>query len=175
VKELIKKNALFLGMLLGIGFLMTVSLVLSAALASLGKFFGGFLPAPEFILHGIDFILSAGIIAVLLCHDVQVPAQYNGRMARRLDRRRSHFAALQCGKDRPRPLYGKSAVASSYGAAGSILVLLLWIYYSGLIFYFGAEFTKSYADRYGSRQRAKPVGQRAVPAARNFPATNYKE
>jgi membrane protein len=65
VKELIKKNALFLGMLLGIGFLMTVSLVLSAALASLGKFFGGFLPAPEFILHGIDFILSAGIIAVL--------------------------------------------------------------------------------------------------------------
>jgi membrane protein len=70
---------------------------------------------------------------------------------------------------------GKSAVASSYGAAGSILVLLLWIYYSGLIFYFGAEFTKSYADRYGSRQRAKPVGQRAVPAARNFPATNYKE
>jgi hypothetical protein len=65
VKELIKKNALFLGMLLGIGFLMTVSLVLSAALASLRKFFGGFLPAPEFILHGIDFILSAGIIAVL--------------------------------------------------------------------------------------------------------------
>jgi membrane protein len=51
---------------------------------------------------------------------------------------------------------GKSAVASSYGAAGSILVLLLWIYYSGMIFYFGAEFTKAYADRYGSRLKAKP-------------------
>ena len=47
VKEVIKKNALFLGMLLGIGFLMTVSLILSAALASLGRFFGGFLPAPS--------------------------------------------------------------------------------------------------------------------------------
>jgi membrane protein len=45
---------------------------------------------------------------------------------------------------------GKGALGSSYGAAGSILVLLLWIYYSGLIFYFGAEFTKVYADRYGS-------------------------
>jgi membrane protein len=45
---------------------------------------------------------------------------------------------------------GKGAVGSSYGAAGSILVLLLWVYYSGLIFYFGAEFTKTYADRYGS-------------------------
>jgi membrane protein len=49
---------------------------------------------------------------------------------------------------------GKSAVASSYGAARSILILLLWVYYSGLIFYFGAEFTKVYAERYGSR---KPV------------------
>jgi membrane protein len=45
---------------------------------------------------------------------------------------------------------GKGTVGSSYGAAGSILVLLLWVYYSGLIFYFGAEFTKIYADRYGS-------------------------
>jgi membrane protein len=54
---------------------------------------------------------------------------------------------------------GKSAVATSYGAAGSILVLLLWVYYSGLIFYFGAEFTKAYADRYGSR--AAKVGWRA--------------
>jgi hypothetical protein len=50
---------------------------------------------------------------------------------------------------------GKGAIGSSYGAAGSILVLLLWGYYSGLIFYFGAEFTKTYADRYGSRKRAK--------------------
>jgi membrane protein len=50
---------------------------------------------------------------------------------------------------------GKSAVGSSYGAAGSVLVLLLWVYYSGLIFYFGAEFTKVYADRYGSRKADK--------------------
>jgi membrane protein len=57
---------------------------------------------------------------------------------------------------------GKSAVASSYGAAGSILVLLLWVYYSGLIFYLGAEFTKVYADRYGSRQAANPRRPHAV-------------
>jgi membrane protein len=57
---------------------------------------------------------------------------------------------------------GKSAAASSYGAAGAILILLLWVYYSGLIFYFGAEFTKLYADRYGSRRSAaksKELGQ----------------
>ena len=63
---------------------------------------------------------------------------------------------------------GKSAVASSYGAAGSILVLLLWIYYSGLIFYFGAEFTKAYADKYGSRLKPKPVRKRSAPSRRKF-------
>ena len=56
---------------------------------------------------------------------------------------------------------GKSAVTSSYGAAGAILVLLLWVYYSGLIFYFGAEFTKTYADQYGSlRQSGKKGAKR---------------
>src|SRR4029078_5724865 len=63
---------------------------------------------------------------------------------------------------------GKGAVGSTYGAAGSVLVLLLWVYYSGLIFYFGAEFTKAYADRFGSRKterriKAKP---RRHPLAR---------
>jgi uncharacterized BrkB/YihY/UPF0761 family membrane protein len=47
-------------------------------------------------------------------------------------------------------------------------VLLLWIYYSGLIFYFGAEFTKAYADRYGSRLKAKPIRKRAVPVSDKF-------
>jgi membrane protein len=61
IKEIIKKDAFFLGMLLGIGFLMTVSLILSAALAGLGKFVTGLLLAPEIILHGIDFLVSAGI------------------------------------------------------------------------------------------------------------------
>jgi membrane protein len=50
---------------------------------------------------------------------------------------------------------GKSAISSYYGAAGSIMIILLWVYYSGLIFYFGAEFTKVYADRYGPREMKK--------------------
>jgi membrane protein len=65
IKEIIKKNVLFVGMLLGIGFLLTVSLVISAALASVGKLFSGLLPASEVILEGINFVLSTGIIAVL--------------------------------------------------------------------------------------------------------------
>ena len=60
---------------------------------------------------------------------------------------------------------GKGAVGSSYGAAGSVLVILLWVYYSALIFYFGAEFTKVYADRPGSTAEPEPAIQRAAARA----------
>ena len=170
VKEVIKKNALFIGMLLGIGFLMTVSLILSAALASLGKFLTGFLPAPEIILHGIDFILSAGIIAVLFA------AMYRFLPNTRVEWRDVWVGAavtsllFNVGKIALGLYIGKSAVASSYGAAGSILVLLLWVYYSGLIFYFGAEFTKVYADKYGSRLKPKPIRKRSTQVKNSYAA-----
>jgi membrane protein len=155
VKEIVKKNVVFLGMVLGIGFLLTVSLVVSAGIAGLGKFLGGWLPAPELILHIADFVLSVGITTVLFAtmyrvlpntkvewRDVWVGAAVTSFLF--------YLGKLGLG------LYiGKGAIGSSYGAAGSILVLLLWVYYSGLIFYFGAEFTKTYADRYGSRKRDK--------------------
>jgi membrane protein len=157
VKAIIKKNALFLGMLLGIGFLMTVSLIVSAALASLGKFLSGSLPAPEIILHIIDFIFATGIIAVLFA------AMYRFLPDTRVQWRDVWIGGVvtsllfNIGKLGLGLYIGKSAVASSYGAAGSILVLLMWIYYSGLIFYFGAEFTKVYTDRYGSRLKRNVV------------------
>jgi len=152
VKEIVKKNVVFVGMLLGIGFLLTVSLVVSAGVAGLGKFLGGQLPAPELLLQAANFVLSVGIIAMLFAaiyrflpntkvewHDVWVGAIGTSFLF--------NLGKLGLG------LYiGKSAVASSYGATGSILVLLLWVYYSGLIFYFGAEFTRIYADRCGSRK-----------------------
>jgi membrane protein len=152
VKEIVKKNVVFLGMVLGMGFLLTVSLIVSAALAALGHFFAGFLPAQELILHIVDFALSFGIITVLFAamyrflpnttvewRDVWIGAMITSLLF--------NFGKLGLG------LYlGKGAVGSSYGAAGSILILLLWIYYSGLIFYFGAEFTKVYTERSGSSQ-----------------------
>jgi membrane protein len=152
VKEIAKKNVVFLGMLLGIGFLLMVSLVVSAAISGLGKFLGGWLPAPEFLLHIADFVLSVGIIVVLF-----------GAMYRFLPNTKVEWRDVWLGAVVASVLFyigklglgiyiGKSAVGSSYGAAGSILVLLLWVYYSGLIFYFGAEFTKAYTDRYGSRK-----------------------
>jgi membrane protein len=152
VKEIVKKNALFLGMLLGIGFLLTVSLLVSAGVAGLGKFLSGLLPAPELLLQAVNFVLSVGVVTILFAamyrflpntrvewHDVWVGSIVTSLL-------------FEIGKLGLGLYIGKSTVASSYGAAGAILVLLLWVYYSGLIFYFGAEFTEVYAKHYGSRQ-----------------------
>jgi membrane protein len=163
VKEVVKKNVLFVGMLLGIGFLMTVSLILSATLASLGSFLTGFLPAPEIVLHGIDFLISTGFVAVLFA------AMYRFLPNTKIEWRDVWIGAavtsllFNCGKIALGLYIGKSAVASSYGAAGAILVVLLWVYYSGLIFYFGAQFTKVYSDRYGSRLKSKPIRKHSPP------------
>lgn len=145
-KDIVKRNIVFVGMLLGIGFLLTVSLVLSAAISGLGKYLGGLLPAPELLLHTTDFVLSVGIIAVLFA------AMYRLLPSTKVEWRDVWVGAavtsflFNVGKLVLGLYIGRAAVGSSYGAAGAILILLLWIYYSGLIFYWGAELTKTYAD-----------------------------
>jgi membrane protein len=170
VKEIVRKNVLFFGMLLGIGFLLAVSLILSAAIAALGKYLAGFLPAPELVLHAADFAFSAGVVALLFA------AMYRFLPNTSIEWRDVWFGAIvtsvlfNLGKLGLGLYLGKSAVSSSYGAAGSVLILLLWVYYSGLIFYFGAEFTKVYTDRLGSRKVKKrsSAEPRRVSSAREL-------
>jgi membrane protein len=172
VKEIVKKNVVFLGMLLGMGFLLTVSLVVSAGVAGLGKFLNGLLPAPEILLHMVDFGLSVGTITLLFA------AMYRFLPNTKVEWRDVWIGAavtsllFSVGKLGLGLYIGKSSVSSSYGAAGAVLILLLWVYYSGLIFYFGAEFTKAYADRHGSRsinKTASPHGQHRMSLTRRAP------
>ena len=155
VKEIVKKNVVFVGMLLGIGFLLTVSLIMSAGIAGLGKFLGGLLPGPEPLLQIVDLAFSVGFITVFFA------AIYRFLPNVKVEWRDVWVGALvtsllfNLGKLGLGLYIGKGTVGSSYGAAGSILVLLLWVYYSGLIFYFGAKFTKVYAERYGSHKIQK--------------------
>jgi membrane protein len=105
------------------------------------------------ILQSADFALSVGVVASLFA------TMYRFLPNTKIAWRDVWFGAIvtsvlfNLGKLGLGLYIGKSAVSSSYGAAGSVLVLLLWVYYSGLIFYFGAEFTKVYSDRLGSRKK----------------------
>jgi membrane protein len=136
---------------LGTGFLLLVSLVLSAALSAFGKWFGGWLPAPEAILQALNFIISFGVITVLFAmmfkllpdariswSDVWVGALITALL-------------FTLGKFLIGLYLGKSDVGSAYGTAGSLVIVLLWVYYSSQILLFGAEFTQVYANTSGAR------------------------
>ena len=154
VSSFLRGRLLSFGMILGIGFLLLVSLVLSAALSAVSKFWDSWFTNWEFALQAINFVVSFGIITGLFAmiykllprceigwKDVWVGATVTSLL----------FAIGKLGIG----LYlGKSGVASGFGAAGSLVIVLLWVYYSSQIFLLGAEFTKTYAYRHGSRREA---------------------
>ena len=172
--QLLRSRLLSFGMILGIAFLLMVSLVLSAALAALGKWWG---PALGALAQGVDIAVSFGLVTVMFAliyrfiprvhvawRDVWLGAAVTSLL----------FAV---GKFLIGLYLGKASVASSFGAAGSLVVLMVWVYYSAQIFLFGAEFTWVYAHELGSRRGearptpgvSEPSVQPAAPAAR--PAT----
>lgn len=137
----VKQRFFSFGMVLAVGFLLLVSLVLSATLAAFGKFFDGILPLPEFVLSGINFAVSlAGIAFLFALIFKYVPERkiawkdvWVGAITA------AFFFTL--GKYLIGLYLGKAAVGSAYGAAGSLIVVIVWVYYSSMIFLFGAEFT----------------------------------
>ena len=146
----LKDRTLAFAMVLGIGFLLLVSLAINAALAALGGYFQYYLPANEWLLQSANFLISFFVITLLFALIYKVlPDIYIawGDVALGAAITSLLFTA---GKMLLGLYLGKAAFMSTYGAAGSLVVLLLWVYYSAQIFFLGAEFTQVYAERYGS-------------------------
>jgi membrane protein len=161
ILNLIRSRLLSFGMVLFIGFLLAVSLVLSAGVAALGNFMFGKL---ELLLHVVTFLTSFVVITVLFAmiykvlphvkkdwEDVWIGAAITALL-------------FEIGKLLIGLYIGKSSVASSFGAAGPFVVLMLWIYYSTQIFLLGAEFTFAYAHRAQPKVRDRDT-RTAVPGA----------
>jgi len=141
VWETIKQRIFSVGMVLAVGFLLLVSLVMSTALSALGKFFGGILPLPEWVLSAIDLLVSWGGTTVLFAFIFKYVPE--AKISWRYVWPGAAFTALlfSIGKFLIGLYLGKAAVGSAYGAAGSLVVVIVWVYYSSMIFMFGAEFT----------------------------------
>jgi membrane protein len=159
-KGFIRQRLLSFSMILVIAFLLLVSLVVSAALAVVGKFLGSTLPGGEALWHVINLVISFGVVTLLFAAIYKVLPDVE--LAWRDTWIGAAVTALlfAIGKFGIGMYLGKSSVASSYGAAGSIILVLVWVYYSSCILYFGAEFTRAYATRGGRKVTPKQQAER---------------
>lgn len=164
LRGLIQDRLLSLSMVLVVGFLLLVSLMVSTALAAVGGWVGGLLPESELLLGLVNFGLSFVVIMALFA--VMFKYLPDAQIAWRDVWVGAAITALlfTIGKQLIELYLGNASVTSSYGAAGSLVVVLLWVYYSSQIFLLGAEFTQVYANQHGSRVRPAPNAE-AVTAA----------
>ena len=154
IVEFLRVRLLSFSMVLGIGFLLLVSLILSAVLSAVGDYLRMFLPGGAAVGQALNATVSLVVITVLFAMIYKILP--DTRVAWRDVWLGALVTSLlfTLGKFAIGFYLAKASVASSYGAAGSVVILLLWVYYSSLILYLGAEFTHVYSMRYGSRRSA---------------------
>ena len=162
---LLRERLLSFGMILGIGFLLIVSLVLSAAIAALGKWWSGAFGGWEVLAQIVNLVVGYAFTTVgfaliyklmprvkVRWHDVWLGAAVTALL-------------FTIGRFLIGLYIGKSGVASGFGAAGSFVIILLWVYYSAQIFLLGAEFTWVYARTFGSMRSLEAAGTPEAAAA----------
>jgi membrane protein len=149
LRNFIRHRLLSFAMVLGIGFLLLVSLICSAGLAALGNFLGDYVSGKDVLLKALNFTLSLGIITMLFTMifkflpDVKI-AWRDVWLGGFITALLFNLGKLLIG------LYiGRSSLSSVYGAVGSLAIVLVWVYYSAQILFFGAQFTCLYASRFG--------------------------
>lgn len=152
----VKARILSFGMVLALGFLLLVSLVATAAVSAVGEYVRASLPLGEGVFLALNFVVTTLFVAVCFA------ALFKWLPDARIGWRDVALGALvtailfNVGQLLIGLYLGRSSAASVYGAAGSLVLVLLWIFYSAQLFFLGAEFTQVYANRFGSRVRPEP-------------------
>lgn len=160
--QLVRSRLLSFGMVMALGFLLVVSLVFSAALAVVGRWWGPFFGEWQALATVADMLSSFVVVAILFAFiyktmptvqikwgDVWVGAVVTAVL-------------FTLGKSLIGLYIGSSGVVSGFGAAGSLVIVMLWVYYSAQIFLIGAEFTWIYANTFGSRRSEAEPAQKAL-------------
>jgi membrane protein len=166
IKSFLGKYVFSIVLLIGTGFLLLVSLALNALLAGLGDYLARILPGGQGLWGGVNALFSLVIIAFLFALMFRfIP---DGRVCWKDALIGGALTSLlfTIGEILIGFYLGRTNVGSAFGAAGSFVVLLVWVYYSSMIFFFGAEFTKTYALRFGDRIAIEPHAAPVTQSAR---------
>jgi membrane protein len=166
----VSSRLLTFGMVLGLAFLVTVSLLLSTALSALGKWWAPFFGRWEAVAQVLDIVLNFGVLTVVF-----------GAIYKLMPRAHIQWRDVWVGAFVTALLFvigkfliglylGKGDVGASFGAFGSMVIVMVWIYYSAQIFLLGAEFTWAYAHESGSRRGQQPQKANLAEATKPAPA-----
>jgi membrane protein len=153
--RLAKERFYLFGLVLGVGFLLLVSLALNAAIAALGSVIGPMLPVPELVLHVTFFLVSFLVTTFLFAAIYKFLPDVQLKWSDVIVGACLTSLLFSIGRQLIGVYLGKASFGSTYGAAGSLVIVLMWVYYSAQLFFFGAEFTKVYTERFGSRLDAR--------------------
>ena len=154
--SLLRARVLSFGMILGIGFVLMVSLVVSAALSALGHWWAPLFGAWEVTLQAVNLLVSFGLVTLIFAMIYKIMPRVKVEWRDVWIGAAVTSLLFSIGKLLIGLYIGKSGITSGFGAAGSLAVVLVWVYYSAQIFLLGAEFTWVYAHSHGSR-RGEPT------------------
>ena len=157
ISQLIRARAVSLGLVAALGFLLVVSLVVSALLSAFASYIDTLLPFSALVLQLLNFVISFALMSILFAAIYKVLPDVNLSWGDVLFGAVVTALLFNVGKFLIGLYLAHSAAASSYGAAGALIVVLLWTYYSAQIFLLGAEFTKIYASRRGTPAAARAL------------------
>jgi membrane protein len=150
------------GLVVAVGFLLMVSLAVTAALAALNGWLGRYAPDVPLLWRGVSMVMSllvtTGLFALLFRFLPDVHIRWRDVMTGAL----ATAVLFTIGQQLIGLYLGQSSMASSYGAAGSVMILLLWVYYSCQILLLGAEFTRVYAWRDGTKPAPESFAEKAA-------------
>jgi len=170
IKGMLRDRFLSFSMVLVIGFLLLVSLAISAVLSGIGKFLADLLPMPGAVMQALNFGISFAVTSLLFALIFKVLPDAEIRWRDVWVGAAVTALLFSVGRFLIGLYLGRSSVGSPYGAAGSLVVLLLWVYYSSQILFLGAEFTQVYTNRFGRKIRPKPNAEPLFPPAGAVPA-----
>jgi|SRR5690554_264478 len=161
--KMILNRVLSFSMVIGLGFLLIASLILNGIIVALGSYLLDYFPELSFALVewiniGITFLVIAALFATIFSVLPDAKIRFTDALVGAL----VTAALFMLGRYLISLYMQFAAPASAYGAAGSVIILLLWVYYSAAILYFGAEFTKAYAEKFGHGIQPKSYAVRVI-------------
>jgi membrane protein len=152
-RTMIAKRLASLAMLLGVGFLLLVSLSVNALLAAAGRYFGSLVPGNETVWLGVEMVASFAVVTALFAMLFKFLPDAPVRWRDVWPGAAATAVLFNLGKFLIGLYLGRASIGSAYGAAGSLVIVLVWIYYAAQILLFGAELTHVYAEQRGAAAR----------------------